>query len=149
MGVEHSPCAGVVELKVEMRTCGVARITTDGDEVASLDGILIRWENQREGVLACALQQGFVFIVEALEVAINTGIAIGMSHIDGIAEAIHIDGDTTDIAVGNRIDALALPILRLDIYATMEMERARLTEIASKNDVVIDGRGVFNLTFEV
>ena len=80
--------------------------------------------------------------------AIDTGVSIRMSHIDSIAKAIHVNGDTTDIAVGNGINQFSLPILGLDIYATMEMERTWLTKVASKNNVIVDGRSVLELRVE-
>ena len=132
-----------------MGTRRVARITANGNEVASLDGILIRRENQRQRISARALKQGLVLIIETLQVAIDTGVAIRMSHIDGIAKAIHVDSQPTDVAVGNGIDEFTLLVVGLDIYATMEMKRTGLTEVASENDIIVHGTLIFTLNIEL
>ena len=44
-GVAHHPRLSIVNLQMKMGTCGVARIATDGYQVASLDGELCRWQN--------------------------------------------------------------------------------------------------------
>ena len=74
--------------------------------------------------------------------AIDTGIAVRMRDIDGIAEAIHVDSQTTDIAVGNGIDEFTLTILCLYINASMEMKRTRLAKVARKDYLVVDGRRI-------
>ena len=71
-----------------------------------------------------------------------------MSHIDGIAKTVLIDRDMADIAVGNGKNLLAFLIARLDVDTAMEMPRARLTEVTSKHDFVINGRNV-TLIFEL
>ena len=106
-----------------------------------------RLVNDYSGVLTAeqrnTLEQRLVFIIKALQVAIDAGVAVGMSHIDCIAEAIHVDSQTAHKAVSNGIDEFTLLVFRLDIESTMKMERTGLTEIASKDNIIINGRTVF------
>ena len=144
-GVAHHPRLGVVNLQVQMWTCRVARIAADGNEVASTDGELRRWENHRQRVFRTrALQQCFILRCKALQMAVDAGMAIWVSHIDGIAEAIHVDGEPADVAIRNGIDIPPLAVLCLDIDAPMKVPGARLTEVARKNDGAIDGTVIFD-----
>ena len=131
---------GIVQFQVQMRARRVTRIAADGDMVASLNGELIRRENHRQRILRTrALQLVFILVGKALQVAIDAGLAVRMADVDGIAEAIHVDRQSADIAVGNGEDVLTLHITRLNIDTSMEMERSRFTEVARQRDVVIDG----------
>ena len=94
------------------------------------------------------MQKGFVLVGKAPEVAINTGIAIGVSNIDSISKTVHIDGEARDIAIGNRIDELALLIIRLYINTSMKMEWARLTKVAGKDNIVVYRRAIVTLNVE-
>ena len=148
-GVAHDPSAGVVEFEVEMRACGIARIATDSYQVACTDGELAWGEAHIEGVApSLALNLLLIDIGKALQVTINAGQSIGMSHIDGIAKAVLIDGDMADITIGNGENLLAFLIARLDVDTPMEMPRARLTEVASQHDFIIYWRNI-TLIFEL
>ena len=139
-GVAEGPRLGIADFEVQMGAGAMTGIAADGDEVASADGELRRWENQRERILRTgALQQGFVLRGEALQVAIDAGMAVGMADVDGIAEAEEVDGESRHVAVGDGEDVLAFLIVGLDIYAAMEMVGSRLTEIAGKDHIVVHG----------
>ena len=147
--VAHDPSAGVVEFEMEMRARGIARIATDSYQVACTDGELAWGEAHIEGVApSLALNLLLIDIGKALQMTINTGQPIGMSHIDGIAKTVLIDRNMADIAVGNGKNLLAFLIARFDVDTAMEMPRARLTEVASQHDFVINGRNV-TLIFEL
>jgi hypothetical protein len=132
-----------------MGTRRVTGITANGNEVASLDGILIRRENQRQRISTRALKECLVLVVKALQVAVDAGVSVRMRDVDGIAKAIHVDSQPTDVAVGNGIDEFTLLVVGLDIYATMKMERAWLTEVASENDIIVHGTLIFTLNIEL
>ena len=70
-------------------------------------------------------------------------MSVRMSDVDGITKAIHVNGQTTDIAISNRKDLLALDIARLDVDATMKMPRTGLAKVASKRNLVVDGGDIF------
>ena len=143
-GVAHDPSAGVVEFEMEMRARGIARIATDSYQVACTHGKLTWGKAHIEGVApSLTLNLLLIDIGKALQMTINAGQAIGMGHIDGIAETVLIDRDMTDIAVGNGENLLALLIARLDVDTPMEMPRARLTEVTSKYYLVVNGRNIF------
>ena len=118
----------------------MARVAADGDMVASLDGELIRRENHRQRILrTCALQLVFILVSKALQVAIDAGLAVRVTDIDGVAETVLVDRQARHVAVGNGEDVLTLHITRLNIDTSMEMERSRFAEVARQRDVVIDG----------
>ena len=89
--VAHRPRFSIVNFKVQMGACRMARIAADGYQVASMDGELRRWENHRQRIVASAVQQGFVLRGKALQVAIDAGMSVRMSHVDSIAKAVLID----------------------------------------------------------
>ena len=138
-----------MELEVEVWARRMTGIATNGDEVTSMNRILIGRENYRQGIAHTrALQECFVLVGKAFEMAINTGVAIGVSNIDSIAKTVHIDGDARDIAIGNRIDELALSVLGLHINTSMKMEWARLTKVAGKYNIVVYRRAIVTLNVE-
>ena len=146
-GVAQHPGLGVVQFQVQVGTRGVARIATDGYEVASLDRKLHRRKGHRQGVSGpSALQLSFVPVSKMSEVTIYAGLAVRMTDVDGVAKTIHVDRQSADVAVGNGIDGFALLIVRLDIQSTMEVERARLTKVASQRDIIVNGRPIGHLT---
>ena len=123
-----------------MRTGAVARVATDGYQVASLDRKARRRENHRQRVLARALEQLLVAVGKALQVTVDAGLSVGVADVDGVAEAVHANGEPADVAVGNGVDELALLILGLDVQSAVEMKRARLAKVASQHHFVVDGR---------
>ena len=129
---------------MEMRARGIARIATDSYQVACTDGELAWGEAHIEGVApSLALNLLLIDIGKALQVTINAGQPIGMSHIDSIAEAVLVDRNMADIPVGNGKNLLTFLIACLDVDAPMEMPRARLTEVACQHNFIVDGRNVF------
>ena len=66
-----------------------------------------------------------------------------MGHIDGIAKTMLVDGEMADIAFCHRINLLTLLIARLDVDASMEMPRTRLTEVAGEHNLVVNRRHIF------
>ena len=63
-----------------------------------------------------------------------------MIHVNGIAEAVHIDRNAADVAVGNGENLLALLIVRLDVQSSVEMPGTRLAEVPRQHDAVIHRR---------
>lgn len=142
--VAHDPSTGVVEFEVQMRSRGIARIATNSNQIACTDRKLTRGEANIEGVApSLALNLFLIDIGKALQVTINAGQPIGMSHIDSIAEAVLVDRNMADIPVGNGKNLLTFLIACLDVDAPMEMPRARLTEVACQYHFIVDGRNVF------
>ena len=147
--VVHHPSTCVVQFQMKMRTGGVSRIAADGYQVASLHGKLVGREADHEGVVPSgAWNLLLIHIGKALQVTIHTGKPVGMSHIDGIPEAMFVNGDMADITIGNGVDILTFLATCLDIDAPVEMPRARLTEITGEHDVVVNGRAVFTLNID-
>ena len=64
------------------------------------------------------------------------------------AKTIHINSQTTDIAIGNRKNLLTLDIARLDIDATMKVPGTGLTKIASKLNIIVNGTLIFKMRSE-
>ena len=142
--VTHRPRLCIVNLEMQVRPCRVACIAADGDEVASLDGELTRRKKKREGVLGTsALQLLLVKVGKALQVAVDTGVAVRMTDVDGISKAIHVNCQPTDVTIGDRKDILALNIAGFDVDTPMEVPRTRLTEVTRQHDVIVDGRDIF------
>ena len=52
-----------------------------------------------------------------------------MGDVDGIAEAIQSNGDTTDVAVGNGIDMLAFNAIGTDVETAVKMMRTGLAKV--------------------
>ena len=77
---------------------------------------------------------------ERLQMAVNGSLPGGMCDVDGIAKAIKSDGDTTDVAVGNGIDVLALASFGSDVKSSMEVMGTRFAEIPRQRDFVIHWR---------
>ena len=145
-GVAHGPGVGVVYLEMEVGPCGVACIAANGDEVAGADGELVGGKEERQRVLGSgALQLGLVGVGKALQMAVDAGVAVGMADVDGVAEAVHVDGEPADVAVGDGEDVLALLVAGLDVDAAVEVPGSRLAEVARQHDVVVDGRDIVNI----
>ena len=125
-----------MDLKMQVRSHAAARVAADGDELSCRHGILSGAEMHVDGVgiLPCQLQavayEAVEIGCEALQMAIDTRRAVRMAHIDSIAEAIHADGDTLHIAVGNGEDGLAHGQLGTDVDASVEMVGPGFTKIA-------------------
>ena len=68
---------------------------------------------------------------ELLQMAINTGVAFGMAHKNGITETIKSNGKTLNVSVSNGEDGFTFHTLGLHINTAVEMVGARLAEIAS------------------
>ena len=133
-GVKHVPRAGVVNLKMEMRAEAVAGIAAEGNELTLRHRAIGRSQAhvglvRLVGVLPL-LQQPFQSRREALEVAIDAGIAFGMRDIDSIAEAGLAHGEAADIAVADGHDGLALDTLRTEIQSAVEVVGAGFAKIA-------------------
>ena len=91
------------------------------------------------------MQLGLVGVGKALQMAVDAGVAVGMADVDGVAEAIHVDGEAADVAVGDGEDVLALLVAGLDVDAAVEVPGSRLAEVARQHDVVVDGRDIVNI----
>jgi len=139
--VAHHPSAGIVEFQMQMRAGGITGITADGHQVACLDRKLFQRETNIQRVAPSrSLQLLFVDIGKALQMAIDASIPIKVSDIKGITKPVFIDRQTTDIALGNSENLLALDVARLDIQPTMEMPGTGLAEVACQHDLIVDGR---------
>ena len=66
-----------------------------------------------------------------------------MSDIDRITETVDALRDTTDVAIANGIDHLALNIICRDIKTSMKMIGTRLTKIPRQRNVIIYWRGKY------
>ena len=75
------------------------------------------------------------------QVCIDAGHTIGMAHIYGFAKTIGIDGNFHHVAFTYGIDGFAFHMLCLHVYATMEVVRTWLAEIACQCHLVMNGRG--------
>ena len=89
------------------------------------------------------MKQGFVLRGKTLQVAVNTGMSVRMSHIDGITEAVLVDSQPRYITICNRIDLLTFHITRLYINTTMKVPRTRFAEVTCQSNFVVDGGNVF------
>ena len=96
--------------------------------------------------------------IEQLADSVNNMTAALKTHIADLSEMTAEKeriGAELNIAAQIQLDMLPrvfppFPERRdFDIYATMKMERARLTEIASQHNIIVDGRGVCYLTFDI
>ena len=144
-GVSHDPCAGVVQLQMQMRSCGVSCVAADGYQVTCPDRQLAFGIVEIEGVApARALEEILVGFGKPLQVAVDASHAVGMVDIYGIAESVLVDRDARDIAISDGEYLLALHIARLDIQSTMEVPGARLAKVTCQHDIVVYGRAVFN-----
>ncbi len=137
-GVAHDPRLGVVDFQVQMRTCGVACVATDGYQLACLDRELRRWQNHRQRVVALTLHQGFVFRGKALQMAVDAGMAVRVVDVDGVAKPIHANGQPADVALGNGKNRLSLLVVGLDVQSAMKVPRTWFTEIACQRDFIVD-----------
>ena len=110
--VVHHPSTCVVQFQMKMRTGGIARIATDGYQVAGLHGKLVGREADHEGVVPSGARNLLLIgIGKTLQVTIHTGKPVGMGHIDGIPEAMFVNGDMADITIGNGVDILTLLVV--------------------------------------
>ena len=64
-----------------------------------------------------------------------------MGDVDGVSKAVEPDSDARDIAVGDGIDMLALNVVSLHVYTSVEVVGTRLTEIPRQQDIVVHWRG--------
>ena len=131
--VEHIVRSRVVYLKVQMRGCRVPRIAAKGNELACADGH-VRWFQASIGhtgfMAVLVLSQGSLDTGrKSFQVAVDRGLARGMSNVDGITKAVESDGDTRHIAVGNGIEMLTLDAIRTDVKTAMKVMGTRFAEI--------------------
>ena len=131
--VEHVPRLGVVNLKMQVRSRRVARITAKGNELALADRNIGRLQTSI-GLTGLML---VLILAESpldawrkrLQMTIDRSLSCRMSDIDSIAKTVLSDGDTADITVTYSIDMLAFHALSTDVKPAVKMVRARLTEI--------------------
>ena len=69
---------------------------------------------------------------KAIEVDIETGIVVGVSHNKGVAESIFAYDGSRNITIGYRIDAEVYATLGLYVDATVEMVGSWFAKIARK-----------------
>ena len=125
---------------MEVRARAVARIPTESYELALSHGAF----QGREAGIALGLFMPILIAPhgrmdtgrERLQVAVDAGVAFGMSDIDGIAETIFSHGDATDVAIADGVDGFPFHVVGPDVEPTMEMVRARLTKITRQRDFV-------------
>ena len=143
--VAHDPGLGVVQFQVQVGTGAVTGIAAKGNEVAGLHGQLVRGIVEIEGVaIAGALEELFVGFGKALQMTVDAGQSVRVADVDGVAEAVLIDGDAADVAVGNGEYLLALLVIGLDVESAVEVPGPRLAEVACQHNVVVDRRVVFH-----
>ena len=142
--ITKRPSVRIVKFQMQMRSCGITRITADSNELTSLDRKLISIERHIKGITPSGpLQHIFIGIGKVFQMAIDTSIPVRMINIDGITEAVFVDGQPTDISISNRENLLALNITRLNVKSSVEMPRARLTEISCENNLVVHRGNIF------
>ena len=66
-----------------------------------------------------------------------------MGDVDGVTETIDALRDTTDVAIANGIDHLALHIIGRDIQTSVKMIGTGFTKIPRQRNVIIHWRGKY------
>ena len=71
---------------------------------------------------------------------VNAGVAFGMMHVDGVAEAAYAHRYARDVSVADGKDGPSLPTARLHVDAAVKVVGARFAEVAGQGDRLIHGR---------
>ena len=144
--VYHHPRFRVVQFQMQVRPRRVTGIAAESYQVATFHGQLVRSISEIQCVAPSrAFKQLFIFVGKTLQMAIHARQPVRMVHVDGIAEAVLVNGNAADITVGNGENLLALLIVCLHVYSSVEMPRTRLTEVSCQHDVVIHRRLILNV----
>ncbi len=142
--VEHIPCACVVNLKMKMRRRACPSISANGYQLALGNGEISRTKLHICHILLVLilpfLHHCCYLRCESLQMAIDAGVAVGMSYIHGIAKARNAHRHPADISIGNGKDRLALHLLRLNVATGMEMIRTRLTKVSRQRQFMMNRR---------
>ena len=80
--------------------------------------------------------------------AVDAGMAVGMGNVDGVAKTVVAYREARHITVGYRPHIPPLLVVGLNVDAAMKVPRARLAEVAGKENVVVDGGMVVTLNIE-
>ena len=132
-----------MHLQVKVRPHAVTGVAAEGNELAAAYRQLTCLEGECKRV-AMVLQTVLLHQVvqpgrEVAQVAIDTGLAVGMANVDGFTEAVHVQRRLDDIAVSDSIERLALHVFGLHVDAAMEVTRTRLTEVTRQRQRIVDG----------
>ena len=143
-GIQQGSVGRTMQFQMQMRTGRSTRIAADSNLLAGLYRKLSGSETHIYSLRFLFTLAGKDFPghirQKTVQMAIHRSVAVGMIHIQGIAETVQTHGSPGDITVGHTIDFLSDHSLRTEIQSAMKVVRTRLTEISGQRHGKINGR---------